>query len=59
MRNFFGLVFIALIVAPIAMLGAYALTPWEPVRGEAATIFGFILFGMGYGGLTFSALLNE
>ena len=59
MKTFFGLVFIALIVAPVAMLGAYALTPWEPVRPEAGFALGLVLFFMGYGGLMLYGFTDE
>lgn len=39
---------ITLIAAPFLLLVLYALTPWEPYRGEAAAVCGFVSMILGW-----------
>jgi hypothetical protein len=48
MKNLLLCLGILLIATPFVLLCLYALTPWEPYRGEAAVAAGFISMVLGW-----------
>jgi hypothetical protein len=48
MKNLLLCLGIILIATPFVLLCLYTLTPWEPYRGEAAAITGFISIILGW-----------
>jgi hypothetical protein len=48
MKNLLLCLGILLIATPFVLLCLYALTPWEPYRGEAAAVTGFISMILGW-----------
>jgi hypothetical protein len=51
MKNLLLILGTLLIATPFVLLCLYALTPWEPYRGEAAVIAGLISGCFGYSAL--------